>query len=259
MKLKHFMIMLFAACFLCGCANGDAEQTEQKQDTEMVEDNASEEWITDEEQFELWSENVLYLQSLETPLFDGLSLAEYEKDGERHPALYDDSYRIIFYDYHMEIQKLEMEYVYEIDLPWQLRDDYITCGKVSVERCDMNADSIEELVFATEFTGIGHMQCIDVLDFEEQYWLLFDYDPKELVENVSDFDVDMYDYNYEETDFRWYEDGVIYAEIFFGHNMTPFGNEETEILGTISGKFAYQSETNSFVLDKDSITVKWNE
>ena len=111
----------------------------------------------------------------------------------------------------------------------------------------------------TRQTGTGHNQYIDVLGLDDYKWITLDYEPIELVEHAPDFDADAYDYNYEETDFRWMEDGVIYVETLFGHNMSPYDSVETKIEGSIVGRLVYHSETNRFVLDTDSVTVQWNE
>ena len=259
MKLKFVLVIGLCLCLLSGCSNENPNPKDTQVQSEQENDDAHEAWYTEKEQFELWTESTQYLQTIENPILEGFSLAEYYKCDTRYPAIYDAKYRIIFFDYHVEIQEKDTGYQLEQALPWYLSHGEIVHGNIRIKRSDVNEDGVEDLVFVTRQTGIGHNQYIEVLGLDDYEWIILDYEPIELVEHVPDFDADAYDYNYEETDFRWIEDGVIYVETLFGHNMSSYDSVKTKIAGSIVGRLVYQSETNSFVLDADSVTLQWDE
>ena len=259
MKFKLILCIGLCLCLLSGCSDETPNQTDAdtQEQSEQANDVVHEAWYTEPEQFKLWSDATQHLQTTEEPVLEGFSLAEYFKCDTRYLVIYDDEYIITFYKYHLEIQEKNTGNRFEQALPWYLTNGKIAYGTVSIKRSDVDADGIEDLVFETWFTGTVHEQYIDVLDLGNYTWSTLDYEPEELVENASDFNADAYDYNYDETDFRWFEDGVIYVETLFGHNMNPLGSGET--VGAIVGRLIYQPETNSFVLDKESVTIEWYE
>ena len=106
MKLKFVLVIGLCLCLLSGCSNENPNPKDTQVQSEQENDDTHEAWYTEKEQFELWTESTQYLQTIENPILEGFSLAEYFKCDTRYPAIYDDKYRITFFDYHVEIQDI---------------------------------------------------------------------------------------------------------------------------------------------------------
>lgn len=210
--------------------------------------------ITDEQQFVCWLDSTVYVQKQKSePICADFMLAEYEKDGQVFPAVYDDQITIWFEEKTITVQNGESQ-KFEMDMPTEV-GDYLTSGWGAISLFDMNGDGNKDIVFTCidHGTGLSH-QMLYIVDIQNEQEIPLDYSVEELLAHMpqtEEFADILTDCAQDRREIC--EDGTIEV-------TSPFGTGDdwiTDFVGEITGKLVYQAESNCYVLDEQSIGVEW--
>lgn len=240
-----------------------------------------------------WSDRIVWVDE-QCELFEGFSLGDYKEADTIHPAIYNEELCVVFHEKGIFVIEAESEEKYEIALPKYVYDN-LQSVRVSSELYDVNGDGVEELILSSREHGTNlYLYYVDIIDFKNKITIPLDYEVEMLVkympvieivrENYAEdgtrksidiryemqgkeyvYTLDLTNVFSEDLTFRletseqdartFCEDGTIRVDTSIGFSTNGIYLED--YVGSLVGTLLYDSKTQRYVLEKDSIHIEW--